>query len=202
MGFAFHDVKSCAQALFNRAFLGSMFIFGAWFYPLPSSADTIIEAGIHLGGDELLTSQYEDGRQGTIKAGEMLSFAFGPLFNMSQSWKFQTTFGVKTDAEYATDIEVSWVRYPINATLFYATAKTRLGIGVTYHIDPTVKGSGAASNIRQEYDDAIGYIVEFNYRRHAGFLWGLRYTFIDYERKDSNQVAEGNSIGLLIIAHM
>lgn len=171
--------------------------------PVISRADTIIEAGIHFGGDEMLTTPYTDGRQGSMAAGEMLSFAFGPLFNMSESWKFQTTIGVKTDAEYATDVEVSWVRYPLNAILFYETKKTRFGIGATYHMSPSVKGSGVAENIQQEYDDALGYIVEFNYRRHAGFLWGIRLTFIDYERKDiSSEAIDGTSIGLLIIAHM
>ncbi|MDH5408175.1 MAG: hypothetical protein OEZ33_04895 [Gammaproteobacteria bacterium] len=180
-----------------------LFTLCLWLSPLISYADTIIEAGIHFGGDELLTTPYTDGRQGTMNAGEMLSFAFGPLFNMSESWKFQTTIGVKTDAEYATDVEVSWVRFPFNATFFYETEKTRFGIGMTYHLGPKVKGSGAASNIQQEYEDALGYIVEFNYRRHAGFLWGIRFTFIDYERKDLRlEPIDGNSIGLLIIAHM
>lgn len=180
----------------------SLLILLAVCFAKPAHSDMIFEAGIHHGGAELIQNTYSDGRLGSISAGEMFSFAFGPLFHMSPRWGLQTTIGAKTDADYATDADVKWVRYPFNAILFYSGDSYRIGLGATYHLSPSLKGSGVASNVSQEYKDAAGQIIEIDFRRTSRFLWGIRFTRVEYESAQGNNVIDGNSVGLLIITQM
>lgn len=165
--------------------------------------DTIIEAGVAYGGDEMIDTVYDDGQTGTIKAGAMFSFAFGPLFHLSERWSLQTTFGLKTAADYAkNEVSANFVRYPLNAIFFYSGESYRIGIGASYHLSPELKGSGPAAMINQKYDDATGGLFEINFRRTSRFLWGFRFTAIEYQAPQSTQRINGDSVTLLIVAQM
>lgn len=164
--------------------------------------DTMIEAGIFSGGDELIESPYNDGQTGSVKAGGMYSFAFGPMFKVISRWQLQTTIGLKTSADYGDEVDVYFVRYPFNAVLFYAGDSYRIGLGSTYHFSPKLKGSGTAENISQSFENASGTVVEINFRSTSRFLWGFRFTQIEYKNRQGSTVYNGDSIGLLIIAQM
>lgn len=165
-------------------------------------ADTIIELGIHGGGDELINEPYTNGAQDSIKAGGMFSFAFGRLYQVNPSWETQLTFGVKSDAKYDQDIKVSWVRYPLNYLIFYRMSDVRVGLGATYHFSPKLKGSGLADNIGEKYKGAMGALLEIDFIHSYKFLLGMRLTLIDYQSKHDGHVVDGNSIGFLIIAQL
>ena len=165
-------------------------------------ADTIVELGIHFGGDEVIYQQYENGDKDTIKAGELFSFDFGRLYQLSTTWETQLTFGIKSDAKYDQDIEVSWVRYPLNGLMFYRMSNVRVGMGATYHFSPQLKGSGHARNVGEKYNDAVGGLLELDFIHSEKFLYGIRITVIEYESKKDGHVVDGNSIGFLIIAQL
>lgn len=182
--------------------VGLITISGNMLIPQRVVADSIIELGIHFGGDELIYEQYGNGDKDTMKAGELFSFDFGRLYQLSPSWETQLTFGIKSDAIFDQEVEVSWVRYPLNGLLFYRMAKARVGLGATYHFSPQLQGSGDASNIGEKYHDALGGLLEIDFVRSKKFLWGIRFTFIEYESKKDGHVVDGSSIGFLIIAQL
>lgn len=165
-------------------------------------ADSIIELGIHFGGDELVYEQASNGDKDTIKAGELFSFDVGRLYQHSPSWETQLTFGIKSDAKYDQDVSVSWIRYPLNGLVFYRMAKSRVGLGATYHFSPQLQGSGLAANIGEKYNDALGGLFEVDFIYSKKFLYGIRLTLIEYESKKDGHVVDGSSIGFLIIAQL
>lgn len=179
-----------------------MLLSGNLFVSRCVMADTIIEMGVHFGGDELIYEFYENGDKDTMKAGELFSFSFGRLYQLSPSWETQLTFGLKSDAEFEQDVKVSWVRYPLNSLIFYRMADTRVGVGATYHFSPTLEGSGYAGNIGEKYHNALGGLMEFDFIKTKKFLWGIRLTFIEYESKKDGHVVDGSSLGFLIIAQL
>ncbi|MDH5181559.1 MAG: hypothetical protein OEY07_18000 [Gammaproteobacteria bacterium] len=197
----------CDSAVISRYRIW-LWLPAIWFGLLikTAHADMMIEAGVHFGGDEVIESPYSDGQTGSIKAGENYTFAFGPMFKLIGNWQLQTTIGMKTGADYALDgldeVEVSLVRFPLNALLFYEIGSFRFGYGTTWHVAPKLKGSGVASNVSQEFDDAVGEVVEIDFRQTERFLWAIRYTRIEYENSLNGQRYDGTSIGILIVAQM
>ncbi len=165
-------------------------------------ADSIIELGVHFGGEEIVYGSYENGQKDSMKAGELFSFDVGRLYHLSSPWETQWTFGIKSDAKYDNDYEVSWVRYPLNGLLFYRMDSSRIGLGATIHFSPELQGTGVASNIKEEYNNALGALLEMDFIYSEKFLWGIRLTLIEYESKKDGHVADGSSIGFLIIAQL
>ena len=69
----------------------------------------------------------------------------------------------------------------------------RLGGGLTYVINPRLKGSGAASNINVTLDDAAGVVLQADYLMGKVNL-GLRATLLDY--KVGGSTVKGSGLGV------
>lgn len=169
-------------------------------YAPTSYSETLLEAGIHLGGSELITQNYANGAKDSIKAGDLFSLSIGGMKSYTNNIEGQLSFGVKSDDVHSTDADVTWVRYPLNSMVFYRGNTYRIGLGVTIHFSPNVKGTGVASNISQRFQNSLGALLEFDYKINKSFFWGLRYTSIDYKPHAGGRHVNGDSIGLLIIA--
>jgi len=76
---------------------------------------------------------------------------------------------------------VDWSVLPLDALVFYRMPSVRLGGGLTYHLGPTLKGSGAASGLDAKYDDALGFVLQADYMLKNRFNFGLRYTNVNYK---------------------
>ncbi len=63
----------------------------------------------------------------------------------------------------------------------YRLPNVRLGGGLTYHLGPTLSGSGAASGLNAKYDDALGFVLQADYVLRNRFNFGLRYTSVNYK---------------------
>ena len=167
---------------------------------VPSSyAEVILELGIHTGEKEITLVDSSNAVVESTKAGRRYSFALGGTVDATDNLEAQFTFGIKSDARYSEDSKASWVRYPFNAILFYHKEEFRLGLGATVHLFPKYEVSGETVNASNSYEDAIGALLEFDYRINELFLVGLRYTNIDYVREVDGKSFDGSSIGLLII---
>jgi len=187
----------------KRVFLaGTLLLIVILTYSRASFADTIVEVGFHLGGDELIQEPYTNGETGSLKAGNMFSFYLGGLKQYTEQFEGQFSLGIKSDVIYSGDVEVSWVRYPLNAMLFYRAEKFRVGLGVTNHFSPKVKGNDFASNVTQSYKDALGAEFEVDFNLKPGFLWGIRFTKIEYETTAGDRIVNGDSVGVLLIAQL
>ena len=183
-----------------RSFIAGFFYLASLAYTPASFSETLLEVGIHLGGDELITHNYTNGAKDSLKAGEIFSLSIGGTKSFTPKIEGQLSFGVKSDFVHSTEKEVDWVRYPLNSILFYRADKYRIGLGLTVHFSPKLKGTGVASNISESFKDAIGGIVEVDRRLSKIYLWGLRYTNITYESNQGGRKVSGNSLGILLIA--
>jgi hypothetical protein len=179
-------------------FVVSVLIIANFFTPT-SYAKALLELGIHTGGDEITLVDGSNNVIESTKAGKLYSFALGGTIDYTETIEAQFSFGIKSDADYTSDDEASWVRYPLNAMLFYHGGNFRLGLGATAHFAPKFKVSGTTKNASDSYKDAIGALFEIDYRLNEQFYLGLRYTDIDYVRENDGQSFNGSSVGLLLI---
>lgn len=184
----------------NSSIITSALFIVLLAYSHASFSEALVEVGIHLGGDELIIEDYSNGAKNSAKAGNLFSFAIGGVKSFSDTIDGQLSIGIKSDIIKTDNPEVVWIRYPINAMLFYGRENYRVGLGLTAHLSPKLKGNGVASNISENYKDAIGGLFEIDFTIDTTFKWGLRFTNIKYDSKLRDRSVSGNSLGILMIA--
>ena len=174
------------------------------FSAYPASAwseKVVLEIGIHAGGDELVQVSFNTGDVSTIQAGALLSLNYGIAFDLSPDLEAQFTAGIKFDEVSAINGSVTFTRYPINFLVYYKHGDWNIGGGVTYHINPTLNGSGISSGLFASYENATGYIIDAMYFFERQSYIGFRYTNIDYRTLGSanttSDPVDGNSFGLV-----
>jgi hypothetical protein len=82
----------------------------------------------------------------------------------------------------------------------------KLGGGLTYHLNPELSGgfTGYDNNgdyfndsVDDEYDDALGGVVQAQFMISETMSVGIKGTFIEYKLKNNPSiVAKGNSVGI------
>lgn len=151
-------------------------------------------AGYDTGGDKIVNVTFTSGKTDSIRANEGLYAGGGvSVLNDSKDIEFLGTLAVKYQALHADNGDVTWIRYPLDALLFYRMQSFRLGGGLTYVINPRLKGSGAASNIDVTLDDALGVVLQADYLMGKVNL-GLRATLLDY--KVGGSTVKGSGLGV------
>jgi hypothetical protein len=141
----------------------------------------VVVAGYDAGGDSVASLTYTNGNTDSLRANEGLYAGAGvSMLNGAGNIEFQGTLSVKYAGLHADNGDVTWLRYPLDALLFYRRQTFRLGGGLTYVIGPRVKGTGEASYIDMKLDDAAGVVLQGDYLLDRVSL-GLRYTILDYK---------------------
>lgn len=172
------------------------------FLSFPAYAvDLVLEMGLHDGGDDLVTATFSSGDSETLEAGGLYHFSVGAGFDIAQDWVSRITFGIKEDSITASNGDIKFTRYPIDALFLYRVDQWMIGGGLTYHTGVELDGSGLASPLNADFDDALGVILEVDYRFGKAYVGG-RYTIIDYDTVPSASVnaatVDGNSIGVVL----
>ena len=151
-------------------------------------------AGYDTGGDKIVNVTFTSGKTDFIRANEGLYAGGGvSVLNDSKDIEFLGTLSVKYQGLHADNGDVTWIRYPLDALLFYRMQSFRLGGGLTFVINPRLKGSGAASNINTTLDDAAGVLLQADYLMGRVNL-GLRATLLDY--KAGGSTVKGSGLGV------
>lgn len=163
-----------------------------------NAAKFAMELGLHGGGDELVRVIYSSGSTSSVRAGQLISLSIGAGFDLTQNLTSRLTFGYKGDGVTASNGDVTFSRYPINWLLLYRTGYYQIGGGLTYHMSPKLKGTGAASFVNAEFDDATGALLEADYFFSPRSYFGFRFTSIDYKLKSSSTSVNGNSVGIVL----
>ena len=141
----------------------------------------VVVAGYDAGGSNVVSLTYTNGKTDSIKANEGLHVGGGvSVLNEARDIEFLGTLSVKYLSLHADNGDVTWLRYPLDALLFYRMQSFRVGGGLTYVIAPSLNGNGAASNIDVRLDDAAGLVLQGDYLLERVSL-GLRYTILDYK---------------------
>ncbi len=163
----------------------------------------IIQGELSFGGDEIAEVRFTDGSSETLYGGGTFLIGGGILVDTlsgSSIYQTQLTINYKFDSSNASNGDLSWDRYPLELIQFYNLDQWRFGGGLTYHLSPSISGSGFASDIDASFDDALGFVAEIDYLfNNQGFIGG-RITNIEYQDEYSNTI-DGNSIGLVFGAH-
>ncbi|SFV53619.1 hypothetical protein MNB_SV-12-1786 [hydrothermal vent metagenome] len=159
----------------------------------------LIQIGFESGGDELVTIDHYYESDYTIDAGDGFRFELGmaiddPLGEL----EIQFLAGYKFDSNSADNGSISWSMIPLTAIGFVKIPQWKFGAGLTYHINPELDGSFGNEDIKDEFKNALGGVMQIQYEPVDAFALGLRATFIDYKlQRDNSQTANGNSIGLI-----
>lgn len=158
----------------------------------------VIEGGIHAGGDTLATV-YAGSDTDSIEAGSGASLAFGVRLNITEEMEAVITYGIKLDSITATDLELTFVRYPLNALVLLKSGDWHYGAGLTYHSGVEYERvSDFYGNAVVPFKDAIGFIADFRWFFSEGGYVGGRYTSIDYEVESTGQTFDGSSVGVVV----
>jgi hypothetical protein len=171
--------------------------------PLASGAAEIrpmIKLGLDTGGDTLITHVFPDGEVETIKGNQGFYVGGGAsIVNAAGNLELEVSLTFKYTSAYGKNGEVEWTRYPLDALVFYRWARWRAGGGLTYHFGPKLKGGGDAAGVNVEFDNALGFVLQADYRITDQFTAGVRYTAIDYETSASPAVTTKSSgIGITL----
>jgi hypothetical protein len=142
----------------------------------------IVKAGYDLGGDTVVNVAGKSVRanKGFFAGGGVSILADSKVLEgeISASYKFFTVT--------APDGDIDWTVLPLDALVFYNLPEFRFGGGLTYRLNPTLKGRRAAGGLNASYGDALGLVLQADYVFDKRFTFGLRYTRVDY-KQDSVQ---------------
>ena len=167
--------------------------------PTVQASNLLLEAGIHAGGDELVNVTFVGGMEQSMKAGGLISLSVGLISEIDETLELRTTLGYKFDSITMENGDLDFSRYPITAMLFNKGEKFSMGIGTTYHLNPKFKSSGFAGNFTVDFDNAIGFIAEVDYKLNERAYVGIQLTTIDYEVNTTlgSDKVNGNSFGVV-----
>jgi len=161
------------------------------------AAKWVAEVGMHTGGDEFVNATNPNGNTYSSKAGELMTLAIGPQLTISDNSNLRVLFAWKFNSMgsmHGSSDNIDFTRFPIDVMYFYRFKRWNFGGGLSYHINPELSGDG--NNIN--YENALGYVVEFDFRFMKSFYVGGKYTAIDYKHENNSTTIDGNSIGVVM----
>lgn len=155
--------------------------------PLAAEAAEIrplFKAGFDFGGDTMVRAVFVDGSTQTIKANEGVYLGGGAaIVNDRRDWEFHLTLAYKFTMIDASNGDVEWTRFPLEALAFYRFQRVRLGGGLAYHINPRLEGSGVVGGLDVKFKNATGAVLQADWQFTEALALGLRYTAIEYDAK-------------------
>ena len=173
-------------------------VFGSMAAPAQAEMRWLLKGGFDFGGDTLVPVTFQDGTTETLKANEGFYVGGGVAYifldynleaELSASWKY---VGVT-----ASNGDVSFTRFPLEAMVFYPWSWGRVGAGLTYHLNPKISTSGVVpSSFSADFDNAAGAVIQAEYRPSDNLGLGVRYTALTYTSGGRDD--EANGIGLTI----
>jgi outer membrane protein with beta-barrel domain len=170
------------------------------------------KVGADLGGDTLISLPVSGGGSDTRKltAGQGLFLGAGAsILSEAKDLEGEVTLSYKFAGISAQNGDITWSVLPLDALLFYRIPNFRFGGGITFHLNPTLKGSGVASGLQANYKNAAGLVLQGDYMFGDKIKLGLRYVGVKYQadtittagglQVNSNppSTAKTNSIGVV-----
>jgi hypothetical protein len=143
------------------------------------------KAGLEVGGDTLISVPVSGSSLGdtkTIKAGEGLFLGGGAsILSDAKDLELELTLSYKLSGITAQNGDINWSVLPLDALVFYRIPNWRFGGGLTYHINPTLKGSGVAGGLNADYKDALGIVLQGDYMFGEKIKLGVRFVGVKYK---------------------
>ena len=170
----------------------------------------ILQIGYDFGGTTLATIERDDYYMydvDKIRSGQGLSIEIGAVVD-TPNLELQFLIGYKYDQESASNGEVTWDVIPFSALALFKSKQWKVGGGVTYHLNPEIKGSFRGYNLQgkpfhdyidDQYENALGGVAQVQYRATEDLNIGIKGTFMEYKLKeDLTTTTRGNTVGINI----
>lgn len=168
------------------------------------ATDVVLELGLHVGGDDILTAATPDGDE-ALTAGGGLSAAAGLKYDLSDSSSVQMTLGYKEES-IGSSKQIKFSRNTLD--LLYHSRLTdsfRLGVGPTLHLNTRLdtEGDGEFYAPDTDFDNALGILLDSKLVLGAAdsLFLGLRLTLIEYKTRQNNlphHTYDGSNIGFMV----
>lgn len=142
----------------------------------------VFSGGLTFGGDDFATVEYEGGGSDDLEAGGLFYIGGGINYRFADSpVSLQGGIAYHFDEADADNGNASFDRMEFDFIGFYNFGQHRIGLGVTQHnsIDLSLKVDGERYDA--DFDNAVGFIVEYDYIVSPNTAIGIRYTDIDYD---------------------
>ncbi|RMH22716.1 MAG: hypothetical protein D6698_00685 [Gammaproteobacteria bacterium] len=136
----------------------------------------LVGLGLSYGGDNFGSAGADE-----LNAGEDASLYYGRVLLSDNPATVQAAIGYKFDTVNASNGDVWFTRYPAELLTFYSFQSFRLGAGVSYHINPVYEEKLDISNNRVKFDNALGFLLQFDFFSHDFLSAGIRYENITYD---------------------
>ena len=156
----------------------------------------MLKFGWDWGREVMLTVPFIDGPSQEIRVNEGL-YAGGGIAVVNDARTLEGEFSVSYKVKYVTggDGQLDWNRIPIDFLGFYRTPNWRFGGGVTYHLNPVLRGTGAGLG-RVEFDNAVGLVGQIDMIFGERGTIGLRFLKLEYKAKDFDYTAKSDGVGI------
>lgn len=158
--------------------------------------------GYEFGGDTMVEVLFTDDSTRSIRANEGLFFGGGAsIVSDAKTMEIELTLAYKFQLISASNGDVTWSRWPVEALAFYRLPQVRLGGGLTYHLNPKVSSSGDIGGLNLKFENALGVVLQGDYRLNDRANLGLRFTSLQYTVKSGGAgTAKSNGIGVSLSA--
>ena len=155
------------------------------------------KVGYDTGGDTLVTVIFTNGDRENIKANQGLFLGGGvSIVTDDKAIETEISLSYKVDDITASNGDVTWSRWPLDALVFYRWDKVRVGGGLTDHFGPKLSGSGVISGLNVSFKTSLGAILQADWRITDKMNLGARYTMLDYDLKNTNTKVKSNGLGI------
>lgn len=162
--------------------------------------------GITFGGDDLATAKTKDGDYTEdVEGGGLVYVGGGINYRFDDTpFSMQGVLGYHFDFVDADNGDASFGRYFFDLVGSYQIGRHRLGLGATQHFNSEYEIDTNREHRTDEFEDAIGLIIEYTYMASSHVGVSIRYTDIEYDFDSSNgnvlypDSIDGSNIGLFI----
>ena len=158
----------------------------------------LIKAGVDFGGETMVTAVFTNGDTQEINANEGFYLGGGAaIIDDARNMEYHVTLAYKFAVINGANGDIDWTRIPLEALVFYRFPNVRVGAGLTYHMNPQLDGSGVVGGLDVEFKDALGAVLQVDWRISRTIALGGRYTLLEYDAKGAfSGSAKSNGLGI------
>jgi hypothetical protein len=156
----------------------------------------LFKFGWDWGKEILVNVPFTTGPSTDIRVNEGLYAGLGVgVVNEARTLEGEFSVSYKAKVVTGDNGDVDWNRIPIDFLGFYRTQNWRFGGGVTYHLAPILRGTGASLG-SVEFKDAIGLVgqIDMLFGEHGSI--GLRFLKLEYKAKAYDYTAKSDGVGV------
>ena len=170
-----------------------------------------VNLGIQNGGDEMwaLVDSESGDQVDSSRAGGYVRLTLGGEIAVGDTpFSVQIGAGLLRDG-LTSNVDINdpgagksvFKRKVIELIPFWNFDRHRVGVGVAAHLEPTFHANPEGpGSFKEEFDDAVGAVFQYDIRYDQDISVGARYTYINYESDDLTLLPKdeysGRSIGL------